>query len=320
LEVTFFEDPACCWCWAFRPVSAVFDFELGGCVRIRRVMGGLRDRPAADAEFIVNQWRKAENVSGMPFDPEVWKVRVLRTTFTACRAVKAAAILDEDAGLRLLRRLQEAFYTERIPIDDLDTILPLALECGIDQDGFVENLASGRAEALFARDREEAARYGFGFPTILIRSRAHETETILQGAVPYAQILQALTALGLPLRERRRFRDTPDCWKALFALRGRYALPELQMVAGMKRSALAARLKEMGVEPDGALYRFGARLSPAGPDAPPVSSSEGAAPAGEELAAAEPPPATPPAPARPAASPAFTAPAPRREAPVSAGE
>ena len=86
MEVTYYEDPACSWCWAFQPAATAFAFEFRDLVRVRHVMGGLRDRPADDADFVVQQWKKAESLSGMPFETGIWARHTLETTFTACRA------------------------------------------------------------------------------------------------------------------------------------------------------------------------------------------------------------------------------------------
>ncbi|MBI4601011.1 MAG: DsbA family protein [Planctomycetes bacterium] len=256
MEVTVYEDPACSWCWAFQPAATALAFELGHALRVRHVMGGLRDRPAADADFVVGQWRKAETISEMPFDPGIWSKHVLRTTYGACRAVKAAAILSATAAPRLLRRLQEAFFIERVPIDSAEEILRLAAEVGLDPEDMLENLSNGRAEALFARDRVEAGQHGFGFPTLVLRSGQLDALTLLQGAVPYDEILQTLLALGVPSSARRRFKDTREDWVRLFKVHRRLALAEIRQVTGMEPRHLLARLEEIGLRPCGALYEL----------------------------------------------------------------
>jgi protein-disulfide isomerase-like protein with CxxC motif len=254
MEVTFYEDPACSWCWAFQPVSTAFAFEFRNVVKPRYVMGGLRDRPTVDVDFVVQQWKKAEAVSGMPFDCGIWRKHVIKTTFVACRAVKAAAMIHEDAALRLLRRIREALYVEQIPIDDQECILALALEIGLDTEGLRENLASGRAETLFARDRMEASQYGFGFPTIVLRCGHSDPPIILQGAVPYSDLLQALSSMGISPRERRRFRDTRESWLSLFQIHPRLTLAEIHMVAGLEKGKLTARMHELGIHQCGPFY------------------------------------------------------------------
>lgn len=254
MEIAFYEDPACTWCWAFQPVATRFAFEFGHLLAPRRVMGGLRDLPAADARFVIRQWKKAEAVSGMPFDPRVWRKHRLRTTFVACRAVKAAGMVSEVAAHRLLRRLREAQFVEQVPIDDVETIVFLGTEVGIPAHRLRENLASGRAETLFARDRAEAAQYGFGFPTIVLKDGPLEQPTVLQGAVPYRDVLRALSSHGFDVKRRRRFRDTEEHWGALFRIHPRLTFAELQKVTRLEGSRLQDRLAELGVRKRGVLY------------------------------------------------------------------
>lgn len=248
MEVTVYEDPACSWCWAFQPVFTAFAFEFRDLIKVRHVMGGLRDRPAADIDFVVQQWKKAESVSGMPFDCGIWKKHPLRTTFLACRAVKAASVLSDIAAHRLLRRLREALHVEQTPLDDMETVLNLAAEIGLDTEMMKENIASGRAEALFARDRAEACQHGFGFPTMVLRNSFQDMPAVLQGAVPYTDILQALSNLGVAPKQRRRFRDSKEHWSILFKIHPRLTFAEIHAITSLDKSKLAARLAEAGVE------------------------------------------------------------------------
>jgi putative protein-disulfide isomerase len=255
MEVTVYEDPACSWCWAFQPVSTVFEYEFGGRIPIRRAMGGLRDRPPADCDFSAEQCRKAGEVFEMPFDCGIWRKRPLRSTFPACRAVVAASLMDPEAGRRLLRRLRESFHVEQVLIDDAETILLLAMGIGIDVEALGEHLASGRVDALFERDRAEASRHGFGLPTLVFRSGKTEKPLVLEGVVPYEDILAAIAACGLDIRERARFRDTPEGWQRLFSIHPRLTLAEIRTVAADLDSAtIERRLAEMGARLRGFLF------------------------------------------------------------------
>lgn len=254
MEVTFYEDPACSWCWAFQPVSTTFLFEFGLVTRSRYVMGGLRDRPPVDVGFMAQQWKKAAEVSGMPFDEGIWRERGLRTTFVACRAVKAASIISEVAAFRLLRRMREALFLERTGIDDCETVLELARDVGISVEQLRDHLESGRAEALFALDRAEASRYGFGFPTIIVRDGHQDPPVMLQGAIPYADLVQAVTTLGVDPAARRRFRSSPEHWEALFAIHPRMTFAELRTVTHLDKGKLKSRLQEAGARQHGPFY------------------------------------------------------------------
>ncbi len=269
MEVIFFEDPACSWCWAFQPVQTAFVFEFGESVSWRAVMGGLRDHPVPDISLVKRHWLTAGSVSGMPFNDAVWDAHVLQTTFVACRAVKAVSLRCRDAGNRLLRRLREAFYTECTPIDDLEKVFDLASELGIDVEDMLDQISSGRAEALFELDRRDADGTGFGFPTTVVHRHAMDEPTVLQGSVPYADLVHALHAAGVPHSRRRRFRDTAEDWERLFSIHPRLTRAEVEAVTAMEADELDARLAGLGIRSNGALLS-----RDAGPDAEPEAMSD----------------------------------------------
>lgn len=254
LEVVFLEDPACSWCWAFQPVETTFLFEWGEQLRWRMVMAGLRDHPVPNASLIVQHWQTGADVSGMPFEPEIWQSHILQSTFVACRAVKAVAVRSEEAARHLLRRIREAFYVEQKKIDDLEVILELAKELGLSSEDIIEQLSNGRADALFDSDREDGSRCGFGFPTIVIRRPTMEDPKVLQGSVPYRELLDGLYAMGVNHKSRKRFRGTDSDWRRLLELQPRITMAELQMVTNMKPSAIESRLKTLGAIREGPFY------------------------------------------------------------------
>ena len=254
LEVVFLEDPACSWCWAFQPVETTFLFEWGEQLRWRMVMAGLRDHPVPDPSLIIRHWQTAADVSGMPFEPDIWNSHILESTFVSCRAVKAVAVRSDEAARRLLRRIREAFYVEQQKIDDLELVFSLAEELGLSSEDMIEQLSNGRAEVLFNADREDGSRYGFGFPTIVIRRPTMEEPKVLQGAVPYRDLLDGLYAMGVDHKSRKRFRGTDSDWRRLLELQPRITMAELRMVTNMKPASIESRLKTMGIVREGPFY------------------------------------------------------------------
>ncbi|MEM7231359.1 MAG: DsbA family protein [Planctomycetota bacterium] len=255
MQVVLFEDPACSWCWAFQPSDTTFRFEFGDELDVRRVMGGLRDQPLPDRGFLRRQWLLAAEVSGMPFDPSILEARTLQSTFHACRAVKAVQVSQPALAERYLRRVREAFYVERVFVDDLNTLYSLATEVGVSLPKMEDHVDSARAEGFFRQDQAEAARFGFGFPTMVLMPTPGDTTAdpvLLQGAVPYDDIVKAISEFGS--REeipRRIFRDTPDDWRRLFGLHTRLTLAEVAQVTGLEEIHLRKRLLEFGVDLSG---------------------------------------------------------------------
>ena len=245
MEITLLEDPGCPWCWAFQPVMTALEYEFPGApgrrpIVFRRVMGGLSDRPVVEASFAVRQWEEAARLSGMPFRIAIWSKHLLRTTYEACRIVKAATPIGTSAVSRLLRRIRESFFTEGGHIDRREDLLGLAAEEGLDVEVLRENLSNRRADLLFDRDRQEANGSRFGFPTLLLRKHPTDLPAVLHGMVSYTEVLQTLYRIGLSPRERRRFAGEPWDWDRLFSVHRRLARAEISLITGLEGEALEA--------------------------------------------------------------------------------
>ncbi len=180
VEITYFTDPYCSWCWATEPQLYRIRETYREQVRIRFVMGGLV-RDMADFYDSLNQirttaevaphWRMVSERSGQPIDERLMEdiTDPHFSTWPACIAVKAAQLQGEALGEAYLRRLRRAALTERRIISRPDVYLELAEEVpGLDMDRFRADLDAGAADRVFQADLAECRRYGVtGFPTLL---------------------------------------------------------------------------------------------------------------------------------------------------------
>jgi putative protein-disulfide isomerase len=182
VEVTYFTDPYCSWCWATEPMLYRIRETYREQVHIRYVMGGLvKDM----AEFydalndirttaqVAPHWRMVSERSGQPIDEGLMEeiTDPHFSTWPACIAVKAAQLQGEEVGERFLRRLRRAALTERKVISYREVQEALAQEVpGLDLERWRKALDSGQAERAFQEDLAECRRYGVtGFPTLLFR-------------------------------------------------------------------------------------------------------------------------------------------------------
>ncbi len=181
VEITYFTDPYCSWCWASEPMLYRIRETYREQVRIRFVMGGLV-RDMADFYDSLNDirttaevaphWRMVSERSGQPIDERLMEdiTDPHFSTWPACIAVKAAQLQGDAPGEAYLRRLRRAALTERRIISRPDVYLELAEEVpGLDVDRFRADVGNGAADRAFQADLAECRRYGVtGFPTLLV--------------------------------------------------------------------------------------------------------------------------------------------------------
>ena len=214
VEITYFTDPYCSWCWATEPMLYRIRETYREQVRIRYVMGGLV-RDMADFYDSLNDirttaevaphWRMVSGRSGQPIDERLMEdiTDPHFSTWPACIAVKAAQLQSEGIGEAYLRRLRRAALTERRIISYPEVYRELAREVpGLDLARFEGALQDGSAERAFQADLAECRQYGVtGFPTLLFAPAGrvllpHAGEPILvvghRSFATYRQVLRRI--------------------------------------------------------------------------------------------------------------------------------
>jgi putative protein-disulfide isomerase len=180
IEITYFTDPYCSWCWATEPMLYRIRETHRDQVHVRYVMGGLV-RDMADFYDSLNDirttaevaphWRMVSERSGQPIDERLMDdiTDPHFSTWPACIAVKAAQLQGETVGEAYLRRMRRAALTERKVISNPPVYEALAREIpGLDHNRFHADLADGSARRAFEADLAECRRFGVtGFPTLL---------------------------------------------------------------------------------------------------------------------------------------------------------
>lgn len=220
VEITYFTDPYCSWCWATEPMLYRIRETYREQVHIRYVMGGLV-RDMADFYDSLNNirttaevaphWRMVSERSGQPIDERLMNdiTDPHFSTWPACIAVKAAFLQGEGVGEAYLRRMRRAALTERKIISLPEVYLALAQKvAGLDLDRFRADLESGAAERVFHDDLAECRRYGVtGFPTLLFRRLSPvavpgaERPILLVGHRSFATYRQVLRQVAPDLEE-----------------------------------------------------------------------------------------------------------------------
>ncbi len=164
VRVSCVTDPACVWSWAFEPVVRALMVEFGDDLEWTFVMGGLAREYAADAGWgpgggrggMAQHWLEAADETGMPTDPLAWAEAPLRSTYPACRAVKAAQKQGPELAYRYLRALREGILCRRRKLDTTEALVEEARGVALDAERFRVDLGSHAIVEAFGADLEQA--------------------------------------------------------------------------------------------------------------------------------------------------------------------
>jgi putative protein-disulfide isomerase len=178
VQLIYFADPMCSWCWGFAPVIGAVRQAWGEDLPIRLVMGGLRPgttEPMSDAarETLRGHWQAVTQASGQPFGAAaLGRSGFVYDTDPAARAVVAMRRLAPAAAIGFLERTQEAFYVDGADVTDPRTLSSLAAEFGVDVAAFAAALQDDAVRQETWRDYAISRNAGVtGFPTLILGPR-----------------------------------------------------------------------------------------------------------------------------------------------------
>lgn len=143
-------DPMCSWCWGFHSVLMQVKAALPNDVPLVYVMGGLaRDSddpmPEEVKAYVKNAWRQVTAETGASFNLDFWEVcQPRRSTYPSCRAFYAAKAQGD--GVLMFEAIQRAYYQEARNPSDVETLVAVAGEIGLDAAQFEKDLMSEAIE------------------------------------------------------------------------------------------------------------------------------------------------------------------------------
>ena len=203
-EILHFHDPMCSWCWAFRPTWQQLRAQLPAGLQVRRIVGGL----AADSDVpmepamrakLESIWKAIQaRVPGTQFNFDFWtQCAPRRSTYNACRAVLAAKLMDPAAEERMILAIQQAYYLNARNPSDINTLVELASETGLDATAVSAVLSGPDVEALLQAEIGFARRAPInGFPSLLLQTPTGLHAIDLDYLNPEPMRLQIEAALG----------------------------------------------------------------------------------------------------------------------------
>jgi putative protein-disulfide isomerase len=179
LQLIYFADPMCSWCYGFSPVVQAMRRRYAEVLPIRLIMGGLRPGttgPMTEAarRNLVHHWDEIGAMAGVPFSPALAEREgFVYDTDPAARAVVLARRTSEGDGLDMLERLHTAFYADGRDVTDSAVLADAAAEQGFDRDAFLAGLGQESLKEETWRDYAVSQRAGVtGFPTLIVGPNA----------------------------------------------------------------------------------------------------------------------------------------------------
>lgn len=254
LEIVYFTDPFCSWCWALEPSLLRLQETYGDGLRLRYAMGGLvRDmsdfldaangiRSTAD---VVPHWREVAERTGQPIDERVMQdiQDPHFSSWPACIAVKAAELQGTDLAAHYLRRMRRAVMTERRQIQQRAVQLELASEVpGLDAERLGRDLETEEPRRRFEADLALAREFGVsGFPTLVflpVGGAAAQGGILVNGFRPLETYHRVIAQLAPDLASM-----APRALDDLLAAHGPLTTRELAAILGQPSEKLAGDLE-----------------------------------------------------------------------------
>jgi putative protein-disulfide isomerase len=167
----------CSWCWGFRPVWQQIQQAVAGKLDVRYVLGGL----AADTDEtmpeemrlnVLDNWRRIQReIPGTEFNYDFWtRCSPRRSTYPACRAIIACRMQQPELESEMLLLIQQAYYLLARNPSDLDVLVALAEQLGLDTRQFVDDIQSEVCQNVLLEEIEFCREINiFSFPSLVIK-------------------------------------------------------------------------------------------------------------------------------------------------------
>ena len=185
----YIHDPMCSWCYAFSEAWLLLQNNLSSEVDVVHLLGGLAPDTTAPMPLTVQQniqqaWRRIEQtIPHIRFNWEFWsRNQPIRSTYPACRAVIAATRQNQEAGLRMIRAIQDRYYQKAKNPALLEVLVECAEAIGLDANTFKVDLESTDVENELQRQIQLSRSMDvYSYPSLRLVHR----ESIYSIAIDY---------------------------------------------------------------------------------------------------------------------------------------
>ena len=173
----YVHDPMCSWCWGFAPVLKELLSALPKEFEHKRLLGGLAvdsdvPMPAEMQTMLQETWRRIQNkIPGTEFNFDFWtQCQPRRSTYPSCRAVIAARQQGEQFDEAMTKAIQAAYYLQARNPSDIDTLIELADELGLDVEQFTQAISSAETQQQLDAEIELSRElHAESFPSLVLQ-------------------------------------------------------------------------------------------------------------------------------------------------------
>jgi len=167
----------CSWCWGFVPVLSELLSTLPKEVEVNRLLGGLAvdsDVPMSNEmqAMLQETWRRIQaKIPGTVFNFDFWsKCQPRRSTYPSCRAVIAARQQGNAFDEAMTKAIQTAYYLQARNPSDIETLVELADELGLDVAQFKQDIASSVTQQQLEKEIELSRElHAESFPSLVLQ-------------------------------------------------------------------------------------------------------------------------------------------------------
>lgn len=219
VEILYFTDPVCSTCWLVQPQLRKLALEYGQYFEIKYHMGGLlpsweqyngnKIKKPSDA---AQHWKEMSELHPMPISPDVWINSPLASSFPPSIAIKAAQLQSKVKAYHFHRRIKELLFVESKNITDLELLILVAQEVGLNKEIFIDDIGK-LAVNKFEEDLDLATKLNVQVLPTFIFSNDLGEEIILKGYQEFSALEKAICDLyPLAIKDERK-RDSYELFK-----------------------------------------------------------------------------------------------------------
>ena len=173
MNLLYFANPMCSWCWGFAPVIQALQAKYPDLhwTVATGALGAASPKPMRqkDKDAISEHWRHVIELTGQPFDFAFFeRTDFIYETRPACAALALIRAAYPALSTVFLHRLHERFYQFNDDITDMDRLSEIAAEFGQDRSKFRKELDNPDLKAAIQQEWEQTATMGVtGYPMLL---------------------------------------------------------------------------------------------------------------------------------------------------------